>query len=67
MERTGDRLLIYYLAAFVVSIFSELPLAFYARAFDTYNVLGHVNKPTRCINILREIMKTPIGIASQCN
>jgi len=44
MEITGDRLLIYYLAAFVVSIFSELPLAFYARAFDTYNVLGHINK-----------------------
>jgi signal transduction histidine kinase len=32
------------MAAFVVSIFSELPLAFYARAFDTYNVLGHINK-----------------------
>jgi PAS domain S-box-containing protein len=44
MEKTGDRLLIYYLAAFVVSIFSELPLAFYARSFDTYNVLGHINK-----------------------
>ncbi len=44
MARTGDRACIYYLAAFIVCIFSELPLAFYAKAFDTYNLLGHINK-----------------------
>ena len=44
MERTGDRLLIYYLAAFVICIFSELVFAFYTRMFDTYNVLGHIYK-----------------------
>ena len=44
LARTGDRLCIYYLAALIVCIFSELPLAFYARAFDTYNLLGHINK-----------------------
>ena len=44
MERTGERLLIYYLAAFVICIFSELVFAFYTRMFDTYNVLGHIYK-----------------------
>jgi signal transduction histidine kinase len=44
MARTGDRHLIYFLAAFIVCIFSELPLAFYSKAFDTYNMLGHMNK-----------------------
>ncbi len=41
---TGDRMLIYYLAAFVICIFSELSLAVYTRVFDTYNVMGHVYK-----------------------
>ncbi len=44
LARTGERPCIYFLAAFIVCIFSELPLAFYARAFDTYNLLGHINK-----------------------
>jgi PAS domain S-box-containing protein len=44
MKRTGDRLFIYYLTAFVICIFSELVFAFYTRMFDTYNVLGHIYK-----------------------
>lgn len=44
MSRTGDRLLLYYLAAFVLCIFSELVFAIYKSVFDTYNVLGHVYK-----------------------
>jgi len=44
MERTGDGLLIYYMAAFIVGIFSELAFASYKSGFDTYNVLGHVYK-----------------------
>jgi PAS domain S-box-containing protein len=44
IARTGDRMLIYYLAAFVICIFSELSLAVYTRVFDTYNVLGHIYK-----------------------
>ena len=44
MARTGYRLLLYYLAAFVISIFSEIPFALYTRMFDTYNVLGHIYK-----------------------
>ncbi len=44
MSKTGNRLLLYYLAAFIVSIFSELVFAFYKSAFDSYNGLGHVYK-----------------------
>lgn len=44
MLKTGNRLLIYYLAAFIVSIFCELVFAFYKSAFDSYNGLGHLYK-----------------------
>jgi signal transduction histidine kinase len=44
MTRTGDVKLIYYLTAFVISIFSELVFAFYTKLYDTYNILGHVYK-----------------------
>jgi len=44
MSKTGDRLIIYYLAAFVLCIFSEFVFAVYKSVFDTYNVLGHVYK-----------------------
>ncbi|RJQ23274.1 MAG: hypothetical protein C4560_00970 [Nitrospiraceae bacterium] len=44
MKKTGDRAVIYYLAAFIISIFSEIIFASYTKVFDTYNVLGHVYK-----------------------
>ena len=44
MMKTGDRLLIYYLAAFIICIFSEAVFASYKTGFDTYNVLGHIYK-----------------------
>ncbi len=44
MSRTGDQLLRFYLAAFVLCIFSELFFTVYKSVFDTYNVLGHVYK-----------------------
>ena len=43
-SKTGDRTLIFYVAAFIVCIFSELVFAVYRSVFDTYNVLGHVYK-----------------------
>lgn len=43
-SKTGDRLLLYYLSAFVISIFSELAFTLYKSAFDTYNMLGHIYK-----------------------
>ena len=44
MAKTGDRHLIYFLAAFIICIFSEAAFASYKTGFDTYNVLGHVYK-----------------------
>jgi PAS domain S-box-containing protein len=42
--RTGERLYIYYISAFIICIFSELVFAIYQSVFDTYNVLGHIYK-----------------------
>jgi signal transduction histidine kinase len=44
MARTGDRLLLYYISSFIISIFSEMTFSMYVSVFDTYNVLGHVYK-----------------------
>jgi PAS domain S-box-containing protein len=44
IARSRDRLLVYYLAAFVICIFSEFSFAVYTRVFGTYNVLGHTYK-----------------------
>ncbi len=40
----GDRQLLYYIAAFIICIFSELAFAGYESVFDTFNVLGHIYK-----------------------
>jgi PAS domain S-box-containing protein len=44
MKRTGDRRLLYFLAAIIISVFSEAVFASYMTGFDTYNVLGHIYK-----------------------
>ena len=44
MSETGDRVLLHYLAAFIICIFSEAVFASYKTGFDTYNVLGHIYK-----------------------
>jgi len=44
LTRTGDRRIDYYLAAFIVCIFSEIVFARYKSVFDTYNILGHLYK-----------------------
>ncbi len=44
MERTGDKLLVYYMAAFVIGIFGEAAFASYKVDFGTHNVLGHLYK-----------------------
>ena len=43
-QKNGDRLLLYYLLAFILCMFSELAFTVYRSAFDTYNVLGHLYK-----------------------
>ena len=44
MKRSGDRLLMYYVAAFIISVFSELVFTAYKIDFDIHNVLGHIYK-----------------------
>ncbi|OGU06862.1 MAG: hypothetical protein A2X82_15765 [Geobacteraceae bacterium GWC2_55_20] len=44
LSRTGERLINYYLSAFVLCIFSEFVFTFYRSVFDTYNALGHIYK-----------------------
>ena len=44
MTKTGDRHLLYFLAAFIICIFSEAVFASYKTGFDTFNVLGHSYK-----------------------
>ncbi|MHC1728942.1 MAG: MASE3 domain-containing protein [Syntrophobacteraceae bacterium] len=44
MQKTGDRTITNYLAAFIICIFSEAAFASYTTGFDTYNVVGHIYK-----------------------
>ncbi|MFA7383493.1 MAG: MASE3 domain-containing protein [Desulfurivibrionaceae bacterium] len=44
MAQTSDQAMLYYMAACIIGMFSEAAFAVYTRAFDTYNVLGHVYK-----------------------
>lgn len=44
LAKTGDRVIIHYLAAFIICIFSEAVFASYRTGFDTYNVVGHIYK-----------------------
>ncbi|MDD5167277.1 MAG: MASE3 domain-containing protein, partial [Syntrophales bacterium] len=44
MTGTRDRLLLYYISSFIISIFGEMTFSTYVSVFDTYNVLGHIYK-----------------------
>lgn len=44
LKRTGDRNLLYFLAAFIICIFSGAVFASYVHGFNTLNVLGHLYK-----------------------
>ncbi|WP_286244365.1 MASE3 domain-containing protein [Methanobacterium ferruginis] len=43
-EKTGEKFIIFILAAIILCIFSELSFTLYLSAFDTYNMLGHIYK-----------------------
>jgi len=60
MAKAGDRILPYYLAAFVISIFSEVFLTLYSRPFGTYNVLGHLYKVAAFALIYKGIFITSV-------
>jgi PAS domain-containing protein len=44
LSKTRNRLFLFYLAAFILCIFSELVFVVYKSVFDTYNILGHTYK-----------------------
>jgi two-component sensor histidine kinase len=44
MIKTRDKVITYYLSAFIICIFSEFSFTFYKSAFDTYNMVGHIYK-----------------------
>ncbi len=44
LKESGDGLILYYLSAFILCIYSELVFAVYKSVFDTYNMLGHAYK-----------------------
>ena len=60
MAGTGDRQLIYYMAAFVLCIFSELVFATYKSVFDTYNVVGHIYKVVAFYLIYKGLFATSV-------
>ena len=45
----------------------KLPRGFESHPLRQETKSWDADKPTRCINLLRVIMKTPVRIASQCN
>ncbi len=55
MSISGDRVLVYYVVAFVICIFSEAVFAIYTSVFDTFNVLGHVYKVVAFILIYQGV------------
>jgi PAS domain S-box-containing protein len=61
IKKTGDRLLVYFQAAFIICIFSELVFAFYTKMFDTYNVLGHIYKVAAFSLIYYVIFKASVN------
>ncbi len=71
MTKTADRTLMYYLAALVISIVSELFFATYRRAFDTYNILGHLYKIVAFYLIYQGVfvtsVKNPYAILADTN
>lgn len=55
LKAKNDPLLMYYLTAFVLCIFSEMAFTLYKSAFDTYNLLGHLYKVIAFLLIYRGI------------
>ena len=62
MMKSGNRTIIYYLAAFILCILSELTFAVYSSVFDTYNVLGHIYKIIAFYLIYKGIFVNSINI-----
>jgi signal transduction histidine kinase len=60
MHRTADRQLISYVAALIMCVASGLALAVHTRVFDTWNILGHVDKLVAFSLVYRGLFITSI-------
>ena len=60
LSKTGDRVLIFYLAAFILCIFSEMAFTLYKSAFDSYNLLGHAYKVAAFLLIYQGIFTVSV-------
>jgi PAS domain S-box-containing protein len=65
MAKTGERLLGYYMSAFILCIYSELSFAVYSSVFDTFNVLGHIYKVAAFCLIYRGTFVTSVSYPFQ--
>ncbi len=54
-SKTGDRILLVYMVALILTIFSELSFTLYKSAYDSYNMLGHVYKVIAFFLIYRSL------------
>ncbi len=57
-RKTRDQILVWFMCALVISVFSELAFTLYTSAYDTYNMLGHVYKLAAYLLIYRAIFTT---------
>jgi hypothetical protein len=62
---TGNSGLVFYLAAFIVCIFSELTFTLYKNAYDTFNLLGHIYKLLGFYLIYRGIFAASVQLPYQ--
>ncbi len=71
MKRSGDEMLMYYVLAFIICMFSELVFTEYTIDFDIHNVLGHTYKVVAfCliyIGILISSVKNPYLALTDAN
>ncbi|MBK5275166.1 MAG: PAS domain S-box protein [Desulfuromonadales bacterium] len=61
MSKSGDRLILWFLSAFIISIFSELAFTVYKSVFDTFNMLSHVYKIVAFYLIYRGIFTAAVN------
>lgn len=60
-KKTNDKMLVFYLEAFILCIFSEFAFTFYQSAYDTFNMIGHLYKAVAFGLIYRGIFITSVN------
>jgi signal transduction histidine kinase/DNA-binding NarL/FixJ family response regulator len=60
-SKTGDRILLAYVIALTLTIFSELSFTLYKSAYDSYNMLGHIYKVIAFFLIYRSLFAVSVS------